>query len=86
MAQTSFLANAINLASKNSTEYQDVYSATGGIIFADEAVRASERIPESLGAFDAAHEFTTYFLRNLRETEERASGEKMRVPSWFARS
>jgi hypothetical protein len=50
----------------------------------DEAVRASQRIPEAMTAAQAANEFCTYILRNLREPEERTSGIKATVPSWLA--
>jgi hypothetical protein len=50
----------------------------------DEAVRASQKIPDGMTAAQAANEFCTYILRNLREPEERAAGQKMSVPGWLA--
>lgn len=51
----------------------------------DEAVRASERIPDDLTASEAANEFCSFMFRNLRDAEE-AAGKPMNVPYWFARS
>jgi hypothetical protein len=88
IVQTTTLANAINLAS--DPEYAEKYrievSATGALIIADEAVRASEMIPEDMTAFEAANEFCYFMLQNLRDIEEKAAREKMLVPNWFARS
>jgi hypothetical protein len=51
----------------------------------DEAVRASEIIPQNLRAPEAANQFCTFMLKNLRDNEERATEVSMTVPGWFAR-
>jgi len=86
IVQTVTLANAINLASvpEWALKYRHVISASGTLILADDAIDASKRIPEEMTAFDAAHEFCTYMLGNLKEDEEKAHGSKMTVPHWFA--
>jgi hypothetical protein len=88
IVQTTALANGINLAGdpEYAEKYRQVISATGTLITADEAVRASELIPESMTAFEAAHQFCYFTLQNLRDIEEKADGKKMQVPDWFARS
>ena len=87
IVQTTILANGVNLlsAAGSAKEYRDVFSASGVLSVADDAIRASELIPEATSAFDAAREFCTYMLRNLRETEEKATGTPLPIPSWFAR-
>jgi hypothetical protein len=50
----------------------------------DEAVRASQMIPEGVTAAEAANQFCTYVLRNMGEPAERAKGIKASVPSWLA--
>jgi hypothetical protein len=50
----------------------------------DEAVRASQMIPDGMTAAEAANQFCTYVLRNLREPEGQAKGIKAPVPSWLA--
>jgi len=88
IVQTTILANGINLASvpELAERYRAVISASGTLISADEAVRASTLIPEEKSAFEAAHEFCTYVLTNLRDIEDKAREKKMEVPAWFARS
>jgi hypothetical protein len=87
IVQTTTLANAVNLASipERAEQYRHVISASGALTIADEALDASQLIPEEMTAFEAAHEFCTFMLANLKETEEKAAGEKMVVPAWFAR-
>jgi len=87
VVQTMCLANAINLASRpeRAEEYRTEISASGSFITMDEAVRASERIPDDLTASEAANEFCSFMFRNLRDAEE-AAGKPMNVPYWFARS
>jgi hypothetical protein len=86
IVQTMVLANAVSLASQpvRARVFRDEISASGVFIAMDEAVRASQRIPEGVTAAQAANEFCTYILRNLREPEERTSGIKATVPSWLA--
>jgi hypothetical protein len=86
IVQTVILANAVNLTSQpvRAKVYRDEISASGVFIAMDEAVRASQMIPDSITAAEAANQFCTYVLRNLREPEERAKGLKASVPSWLA--
>lgn len=85
IVQTMVLANAVNLTSHpvRAKVYRDEISASGVFIAMDEAVRASQKIPEGVTAAQAANEFCAYILRNLREPEERATGQKT-VPGWLA--
>jgi hypothetical protein len=87
IVQTMVLANAINLTSVpgRADEYRTEISASGVFITMDEAVRASGMIPDSLSATEAANEFCSFMLKNLRDNQERAEEVSMRVPSWFAR-
>ena len=87
IVQTTTLANVINLASdpELAGKYRVEKSAAGALILADEAVRASELIPEDMTAFEAANQFCYFMLQNLRDAEEKAAKEKMLVPEWFAR-
>ena|ERR1700761_2033587 len=86
--QTAILANATNLSSQRdfAEKYRHVFSASGVLGLIDDALWASERIPSSKSAFDAANEFCSFSLSNLRENEEKANGHSVSVPSWFARS
>jgi hypothetical protein len=86
IVQTVVLANAGNLTSHpvRAKVYRDEVSASGVFIAMDEAVRASQKIPEGMTAAHAANEFCTYLLRNLREPEERTTGINAVVPSWLA--
>lgn len=86
IVQTCVLANAAHLYAEGEPDPQTLagVSASGTFIIADEAVRASSLIPAAMSVSDAANEFITYMLTNLREIEE-AAGERMTVPHWFAR-
>jgi hypothetical protein len=88
IVQTTTLANAINLASvpEKAEEYRHVISASGVMGIAEDALKASQLIPEQMTAFEAADEFCTFMLSNLREIEEKAAGRKLIVPRWFART
>ena len=88
IVQTAVLANGINLSAQEKTveKYRHEYSATGVMGLMLDAIWASERIPETKTAHKAAVEFCSYMLDNLRAQEESATGERMMVPSWFARS
>ncbi|KVE21236.1 hypothetical protein WI92_25065 [Burkholderia vietnamiensis] len=79
--QTIMLTNAINLSidADQATRKRHVFSATGVMGTLHDVLHASERIPDSLTAVDAANEFCGYMLENLRE-----AGAK--VPAWFARA
>lgn len=79
--QTIVLANAINLSldPEDAKQQRHIFSATGTMGTLGDALYASERIPPDLSAIDAANDFCSYMLSNLRE-----KGDK--VPSWFARS
>lgn len=87
LVQTAILTNGINLSSiEGAVEKHRVnISVTGVMGLMYDAIYASERIPDSMSAHTAAVEFTTYMLDNLRAIEEKATGERMRVPNWFAR-
>jgi hypothetical protein len=86
IVQTVVLANAVQLTSQpiRAKVYRDEISASGVFLAMDEAVRASQMIPDGMTASEAANQFCTYVLRNLREPEERAKGIKASVPSWLA--
>ena len=88
IVQTIILTNGINLSSQAeyAAKYRHVYSATGVLGLMNDAIYASKRIPEKMSAFEAADEFCGFMLDNLRQSEETAKHEQMRVPSWFARS
>jgi hypothetical protein len=86
IVQTVAINNAINLSiEENAKAVRDVFSASGTLILMDDAIWASSRIPENMSAFEAADEFLTFSLKNLRQAEEQATGESMKVPGWFAR-
>jgi len=86
IVQTAILANGINLSSQaDSEKYRHEFSATGVLGMLNEAIRASERIPENMEAYDAAHEFCSHMLGHIQEAEEKASGKRLDVPYWFAR-
>jgi hypothetical protein len=88
IVQTVILSNGINLSTQPeyAAKYRHVYSATGVLGLMNDAIDASKRIPEKMSAFEAADEFCGYMLNNLRESEEAAKQEQMRVPAWFVRS
>lgn len=79
--QTLALTNAVNLSLEpgKARDQRHIFSATGTIGLLHDALYASERIPESMSAIEAADEFCGFMLENLRETGQR-------VPAWFARS
>lgn len=87
IVQTTVLANGSNLSSqpKLAAKYRHVYSASGVLGLAGDAIDASERIPDEMTAFEAANEFCSYMLQNLREAEAKAENV-LQVPYWFARS
>jgi hypothetical protein len=67
IVQTVVLANAVNLTSQpaRAKVYRDEISASGVFIAMDEAVRASQMIPDGMAAAEAANQFCAYVLRNL---------------------
>lgn len=83
-AQTTIINNAINLSlNSDAKEYRHIFSATGTLITMDQLFSAAENIPDKLTAYEAANEFCSFFLENLRETEEKA-GAKVHLPYWCA--
>ena len=87
IAQSTVIANAIHLSSQPvwAEKHQMEISDMGVFITMDEAVRASGLIPENLTAAQAANEFCTFTLPNMRDTEEQALGRPLTTPPWFAR-
>ncbi len=87
IVQTAILANGINLSShpESNEKYRHVFSAPGVLGTMDEAIYASERIPDEKSAFEAAYEFCSFNFGNLRSAEEEAGGKAVSVPYWFAR-
>ena len=88
IVQTAILTNGINLTAttpETAEKYRHVYSATGVLGTLDDAIYASERIPQDMSAGQAGHEFCHFMLQNLRDLEEEAEGASLQVPSWFAR-
>jgi hypothetical protein len=86
IVQTAILANGINLSSgaEPDEKYRHVFSATGVLGTLDDAIYASESIPDNMSAYEAAHEFCNFIFANLRKANE-ADGNKLNVPRWFAR-
>jgi hypothetical protein len=86
IVQTAILANGINLASKQAwaEKYRNEFSANGVVETLAEAIDASDRIPETLSAHEAASEFCNYMFKDLRALDE-AEGKKVDCPSWFRR-
>jgi hypothetical protein len=85
IVQTVFLSNQLYLSLPKSSPAAELagrhsldLSPVGTLIFMDDALHASERIPERLSAFDAAHQFCCYALENLREPGASP-------PFWFSR-
>lgn len=89
IVQTVILANNIRLATDPQDQERDtkklaIYSATGTYITCDDAIFASQRIPDNMTSSKAAHEFMNYFLTNLRENEKE-NGNPIKLPDWCAR-
>jgi hypothetical protein len=81
IVQTALLANGIHLATEPTIDRATAkhnYSATGVLIVMDDALYASERMPEDKTAFEAAHDFCYFAFENLRSPEQSC-------PEWFAR-
>ena len=86
IVQTAILANGIDLISRAATaeRYREVYSAGGAREVMAEALAASEMIPDDMPATDAADDFCSWSLENLRDMVERAEGQA-EPPAWFVR-
>ncbi|MNG76320.1 hypothetical protein D3C79_348450 [compost metagenome] len=76
--QTVILSNNTNVI-RNDTEGKlaHIYSATGVYGLVQDAIFASERIPDDLTAEDAIHDFCFFMLENLRKERQ--------CPHWFSR-
>ena len=86
VVQTAVLTNSINLASQPEADrHRHLYSASGVLGLMNDALYASERIPELKSAFEAALEFCAYMFENLRKPKEEDSGKRMDAPYWFKR-
>lgn len=85
IVQTLVLADVCRLSSGDAarTRYADTCSPDGVFVSMAEAVRVSRNIPDDLSATDAAHDFGSYILKNLRDEEESTSGHSMQVPDWL---
>ena len=88
ITQSTVIANAINLSSQSAwtEKHRADISEMGVFIAMEEAVRASGLIPENLTPAQAANEFCTFTLKNMRDTEEQALGRHLTTPPWFART
>jgi hypothetical protein len=77
--QTLLIMNAINLSLDNQEARQrrHIISATGVSNEIRVALAASQRIPDTTDAVEAAEEFVFYMVENLREPNAK-------VPYWFA--
>ncbi|WPU24500.1 hypothetical protein RI049_07040 [Cedecea neteri] len=76
--QTVILSNNSNvIRNDNEGQKSHIYSATGVYGTVQDAIYASGRIPESMSAEEAVHDFCFYMLENLREEKK--------CPNWFAR-
>jgi hypothetical protein len=86
VVQTTVLTNSIALASNPALakQFGHVTSADGVRFLMCEAVRASELIPKDMDVVDAADSFCVFALDNLKENYEKASGQELKLPSWFA--
>lgn len=79
--QTILLSNAINMSlePESAVKQRHIFSALGTMGLLHEVLYASERIPDSLPAVEAANGFCCFMLPNLRE-------EDAQVAYWFARA
>lgn len=70
--QTVFIANCIKLKKEEMDPYEiaDI-SATFAMGFMTNAFKASDKIPDSMSASEAAEDFLGYMLPNLREKGDR---------------
>lgn len=79
--QTGVIINAINMSLDQDAalKRRHLVSWTGNSVVIHEMYWAVERIPEDMPAQDAAHDFLSYMLENLRS-------EGAACPPWFVRS
>ncbi|MBA0204124.1 hypothetical protein [Pectobacterium aroidearum] len=76
--QTVVLSNNTNMVRQDPGGKQaHIYSATGVYSVVQDAIYASERIPESMTVEEAIHDFCFFTLENLRDGAE--------CPDWFTR-
>lgn len=76
--QTVVLSNNTNMIRQDVEGVRShVYSATGVYGVVQDAIYASERIPDSMTAEEAIHDFCFFMLENLRG--------KSKCPAWFTR-
>lgn len=81
--QTARINNAINLSLNDDAKaHRHIFSATGTLIVMDDAFYAAERIPESLTAHEAAHQFVYFMCENLRDDSIKNQVDKC---WWFMR-
>ncbi len=79
------MANSLNLTTQSDEiieKYRHVISATGAFSIAQEALRASELIPENMSVEQASNDFISFFLENQRDQSE----EKLDCPQWCLRT
>jgi len=76
IVQTTVLANCARLAAEREGGKLHIYSATGVAGMAGDAVAASYRIPVAMSAREAALQFCSFMLTNLRQPEEKC-------PEWL---
>jgi hypothetical protein len=84
--QTIVVANAVHLAvnSARSEAPPKTLAPTELGFVLEEALRASQRLPNDKTASDAAVEFCVFMLENLRTDEAATTGKRMIAPAWFA--
>ncbi|WP_233981473.1 hypothetical protein [Pectobacterium versatile] len=76
--QTVILSNNTNVIRQDlDGKRAHIYSATGVYSVVQDAIYASERIPDSMTAEEAVHDFCFFILENLRDKAE--------CPYWFIR-
>lgn len=76
--QTVILSNNTNVIRQDPDgKLAHIYSATGVYSIIQDAIYASERIPENMNAETAIHDFCFYMLENCREDKK--------CPDWFTR-
>lgn len=87
IVQTVMLANNVYRCAREGIDQENATELGGlhAFILADEAVRASKRIPGNMSAKTAANQFLTYMLENWRRQEEDAEGKRLSCPHWFLR-
>jgi hypothetical protein len=80
LVQTALLANGINRSlDDDAKQHRHEFSAAGILGLMDEAVSASEQIPDRMTAGEAAWSFCRWNLPGLREAGDT-------LPGWIARA